>query len=430
MVKSLWQKISGSKENILKGGLILFIGVNIVNFGNYLFNLLMGRYLGPSDYGSLVSLISLIAIIGVPATTIQTSVMKFSATFKAEKTENKINFLIKYLNKKILLFSLICLIVLIASSNLLSNFLNLSSIFPLIILSFSIVFLFLLPINRGVLQGIQDFKSLSINMGLEPIIKIIIGLVLVLVGLKLSGTMLAIFMSSILVYFISFTALKNILKSKPQEFDTSTFWKYSLPTLIGIFLMNMLTYIDVVLVKHFFSPQDAGLYSGLSTISKIVLYFSMPFVAAMFPKISDLHTKNEKHFPVLAQTFMIASIFSLAIMGFFMIFPTFSIGILFGKDYISASPYLGSLAFAMFLLILINVFFNYFLAIGEKKFLIFLFIFSILEIVLITHYHANFNQIINNLIISFGGLLFSLGLYYIYLKKEQITYALSHNSSL
>ena len=115
MFKLAWQKIIQSKESILKGGIVLFLGMNFVNFGNYLFNMIMGRTLGPSDYGGLVTLISFLAILGVPTATIQTSAMRFSAAFSAENHPDKINYLIKYLAKRMVLLGIILFAIVFGS---------------------------------------------------------------------------------------------------------------------------------------------------------------------------------------------------------------------------------------------------------------------------------------------------------------------------
>jgi O-antigen/teichoic acid export membrane protein len=428
MLKKFIINITKSKENIFKGGIILFLGMNLVNVGNYLFNMLMGRMLGPADYGSLVSLISFFAIMSVPATTIQTSSMKFSSQFIAQNKPEKISYLIKYLTKKVFYFGIILAVILIILSSYISHFLNISSNLPLVILIFSFIFLFLLPINRGVLQGIQNFRGLLINMTIEPFLKIFFAIILIFFGYKLLGVTFGMLITALIIYLASFLHLKSVTNNKPTSFDTKSFWQYSLPTLLGIFLISFITYADVIAVKHYLSPDEAGLYSALSTISKIVLFFSFPFISAMFPKISNLYTLKEKHFPILAQTFLIVSILSLSVMGFFMLFPQFSVGLLFGKAFLPISPYLGQLSFAMFLLALINLFINYFLAIGQTKFLYGFTLFVILEIVLIYYRHANYNDIINNMIISFGGLLIFLAGLYIYSKKEQLIYAINNNS--
>jgi O-antigen/teichoic acid export membrane protein len=430
MIKLFLGNITKSKDNILKGGLVLFLGMNLVSFANYIFNVTMGRMLGPIEYGGFVSIMSLLAIVGVPANTIQTAAAKFSAVFLAENSLEKIKYLIKYLTKKIAILSLIVFIFLLLLSQPIANFLKLGSNVPIIIFSFVALIIFLVPINRGVIQGMQNFKGLSINLGFEPILKILFGGILVAIGYKLNGAVLAILIANILVYIFGFFSLKKIFANKEKSFPTKDFWHYSLPVLVGIFLLNFLTYGDVILAKHYLSLEEAGLYSGVSTIAKIVIYFGAPFIATMFPKISDLYTRKQKHYPLLMQTIAVVFILSALITAFFMMFPAFTIKLLFGNNFISASNYLGNLSLAMLLLSLSTIFVNYYMAIGKKIYMAFLSFFSVILIVLMNSYHYGIGQIINNLLISFGGLLLSLTLYYVYTKKEKIIYAINNYSRL
>ncbi len=64
------------------------------SFVNYITNMLVGRMLGPSEYGVFTSLISLLMILSVFNTSVNTTVMKFVATFKAKKDLNSVESLL------------------------------------------------------------------------------------------------------------------------------------------------------------------------------------------------------------------------------------------------------------------------------------------------------------------------------------------------
>jgi len=63
-------------NELLKHSSILFAASIIAGFLNYLFQVYVGRMLGPSDYGIYSSLVALLYIMSVPSSTIQTSVAK------------------------------------------------------------------------------------------------------------------------------------------------------------------------------------------------------------------------------------------------------------------------------------------------------------------------------------------------------------------
>lgn len=415
---------------VLKGGGVLFIGMSVVNVGNYLFNLVLGRKLGPVDYGIFVSLNSVLAFTSVIGSTFLTTAMKFTSEFKASNQLGKTGTLIKYLNNKSIFIGIFITLIVMLLSKPIADFLNIGANTPVLILALYFLIIFSLSVNRGVLQGLQNFITLSINMAIEPILKIIFALIFIVIGFRINGAFGAVVIATLIVYLISFIPLKKLLLKNDEKIDLKMIWQYSGSTLIAFVFLSVLSFLDVVLVKHYFNPHDAGIYSALTTTSKIILYVSIPIISAMFPMISELHSKNKRHFPILAQTFIIVSVISLLGLSFFVIFPTFTINLLFGNQYLSAANYLGGLSLAFLLLTLSYVLIHYYLSIKKTGFIWLLFIAASVETLLIILYHNSFNQIINDLIISFGLLLFGLVMIYISSKKEQIIYAISNNSRL
>ena len=64
-----------------KGAIILFITLNIFNFLNYLFHFVMGRMLGPEDYGVLAVLMSIMLIYNIPTEAIQNLISRYTSKF-------------------------------------------------------------------------------------------------------------------------------------------------------------------------------------------------------------------------------------------------------------------------------------------------------------------------------------------------------------
>ena len=88
------------KSEFGKGTIILFFTMNVYNFLNFLFHFAMGRMLGPSDYGVLAVLMSIVYIYGVPTEAIQNIISKYTSNLNYKKKDGKIKFLmIKSLRK-------------------------------------------------------------------------------------------------------------------------------------------------------------------------------------------------------------------------------------------------------------------------------------------------------------------------------------------
>ncbi|MAG52808.1 MAG: capsular biosynthesis protein, partial [Nanoarchaeota archaeon] len=169
-------------KKFLKDNFVLFIGIFILNVLGYVFHFYVGRKLGPGDYGTFGSLLSIIYIIAMPLTAIQTSITKFVSTFKAENEDGKIAYLLTQSLRKMALFGVIIFIAFLALSPFLADFLRIDSLIPFFVLAFFLLFSLFIPIVRGVIQGLQQFKLLGISYITEGVFKLGTGVILVSLG--------------------------------------------------------------------------------------------------------------------------------------------------------------------------------------------------------------------------------------------------------
>src|SRR4051794_21633311 len=63
----------------IRAGAIVFIGIGVTNLGNYVFQLLAARHLGPSSYGDVATLAALLATASLPLGGIQVFVARHVA---------------------------------------------------------------------------------------------------------------------------------------------------------------------------------------------------------------------------------------------------------------------------------------------------------------------------------------------------------------
>lgn len=399
---------------LIKSSGILFIGMMAVNVCNYLFHLLMGRMLGPSDYGILAALISIFYIIGIFAATIKTVTVKFISSFVAQKQFDKIRSFMIFLSENLFILSLILFLLFIILSSKIATFLNIPIISPVILLSTLFLMAFVLPLNRGILQGLQKFKQLSLNLVLDTAIKLFLSVFLVYLGFRVNGAVFAIFAGLFLAYLLSLYPLKFLFKyKKPQKIDYKEIKSYSFLVFISLLCLTLMYSIDVVLVKHFFDPHQAGLYAALSTLGKIIIFAFGAVAAAMFPIVADLYEREQEHKNVLRNSLAIVSIGGVVILFFYFLLPKLVIGLLFGAAYLEISPYLGFFGVFTFLLSLASIFIYYFLSIGKTNFMFLLVLASLAEIIGIYLFHSSLFQVVMVLNTVMFLLLVSLVLFYL-----------------
>jgi O-antigen/teichoic acid export membrane protein len=290
------------------------------------------------------------------------------------------------------------------------------------------------------MQGIQNFRQLSFNSTIDPIFRLGLGILFVMIGWGINGAIGATVIGAMMAYLFGLIPLKRFLKKTNETIDTSSIKGYSWPVLMAMTLSALLINIDVFLVKHFaenISPvggvsgaQLAGLYAALSVLGKIIFFLAGPIVGVMFPMIAELSESHQKHYPIFLNALLIIIGISSIILICYFVFPSFIVKILYGKDYLPISHYLGRFGIMLFLYSLVFTFINYFLSIKKTAFIYPLAIISLSEAVGLWFFHQNFNQIINLLSIVMGLLLTIFILLYFIPKKNQFIYAISHRSRL
>lgn len=381
-------------KKLIRGGAIIVTGSLVGSIASYFNNTLTGRLLGPELYGGFTSLISLLAIVSVPTMAIQTIAAKSSADYLANDRIGKVKKLLLVFHKRLWPIGLVIALSVGLISPLAARFLKIESLTPIVILAIIFLPAFLIPITRGIIQGTQQFFQLSLSTSIEAISRLAIGIGLIILGFSLNGAIAGVVAGSVIAYFLSFLPIRKIFSAQVESVDKKNLVAYSIPTVIVILCLTALVNADIILAKHFLSPVDASYYAALSTIAKIIFYFSGPIVGVMFPMIADLFARGEKHFHLLLTTFFAVFGSSLAILVVFMIAPRFVINTLYGTRFIEVWPYLASMGLVMLIYGLVNLMANYFLSIGQMKFVPYLIFFTLLEIILIVLIHSSIGQLV------------------------------------
>lgn len=414
--------ISKLKTNkLIKNSSIFFLGSISGSIGNYIFHLLIGRILGPASYGILASLISLTAILAIPTGTLGLVSIKLASEIKVSKNYGELHFLVRYLLKKLALVGMIIFLFFCLFSSPLAHFLKIPSPKLIIILGFLLFLSFLIPLTRSILQGLQMFKALALNMAIEPVIKISFTLLLLLAGLKVYGALGAMIAATLIPFALSFKPLHFIFRHPAKnKIKFKRIFSYALPVFISLFGFTLLYNIDIIMVKHFFNAEEAGLYSALSKLGQIIFFATTAIAAVMFPMVAERYKKGEKHTYLVRQSLKIVGGLSILGVIFYFLFPELMIKALFGSAYLKVAPLVGLFALAMLFLALSNLLINYYLSIHKFKFIYILAIATILEIWLILSRHKSIGEIVMNLLISLFLLFIGLLIFYFLENKKAL----------
>lgn len=414
---------------IFKGSILVSILIFSASFLNYLFNMIMGRMLGPADYGIIVALLSIVYVLSVFSSSVQVVTSKYTSIYKAEGQDDKINFLFWQMNKKMFWLGLLIFLVIFSCSSLIAKFLNIPSYKTVMIFSLLFLVTFLAPVNRGVLQGLQRFFYFAMSFPLEAGIKLLAGVLLVFLGFSVNGAAIAPFIGVCLGYFIVFLPLRNLFKKKAKNINLP--WKemaiYARPVFLATLGLSGFLIFDVFLVKHYFPPYDAGLYAALSLMGRIIFFISGPVNHIMFPLVSEGYQKKKNYKTYLFDSFLLISFLSASILLFYYLFPAFSIKLIYGSQYLAIQPYLLFFGFTMFMYSAANVLVYYFLATHRTMIFLIPLLFSLLLIVLIVIFHQTLWQVVWVQVFTNTAFFISTLIFYFVKRRNKI--ATSSSSS-
>ncbi|CAA0162761.1 sugar isomerase [Tenacibaculum maritimum] len=383
---------------------LFMISVLLVSGGNYLYNLLLGRFLGPEKFADAAVLITFLLALSFLAMTFQLVTAKFLVTFDGDTLEPFIAKTFKYaLATGIGLGALI-----IIFSSELQTFFKISSVNTFIVFGLGVPIYFMMSVNRGLLQGKKEFTSLSVTYQAEMLSRLVLTMGL-LMFLEIDTSLIVsigIFCSFLLglVPFkykrISFVTSKvlGIIENKMVRnfFIVTAFYE-----LTQILINNS----DILLVKHYFDGYNAGLYASLALIGRVVYFIAWMFVMLLLPTVVQLKKEGKPTLSVLLKYVSAISLITILIILGCLLFPNQIIYLLFGGDYLEVVPLLWKYALATGVFAISNIFAYYYLSIDEYTPVILSGLFGMLQIVLVIFFHKSLEEVVHMQIIAMSLLL-------------------------
>ncbi len=375
-----------------------------VSFLNYLYYPILGRLLDPAAFGETQTIISFFTQAGAFFQVLGLVSVGIITKYPDEKLRDKLT---NEISRLALTLSLLFFGLTIVFSPLLKHFFHFGSIGPFLLLGLSLLVNVPLSFANAYLQGNNRFKALSAVNILGAVSKLTLSISLVLIGLKtlgaiggliiaqLIGLMYSLKMGKGLRHFVAahlHVQRPNLALLKPEL-------PYALMVLATSLTTNLLLSFDILVVKHYFSPVQAGLYTGISIISNIIYYITGPFAAVMIPSIKPSQTAAE-NYRTLRRSLLITAGVGGAVLAVFLLVPHLVVLLLLGHKYALYANYLRGLAFSMFALSIANLLIYY--HIGLRHFLVAptVLVGLVTTLVLLARAHATMGMVVRDLVIG------------------------------
>ncbi|WP_194532120.1 oligosaccharide flippase family protein [Zobellia nedashkovskayae] len=395
-IKLMFKKVS--QEQLFMGSVLL------VNGGNYLYNLLLGRLLGPAAFSEAALLVTLLLVLSFMGMTFQLATAKFAVIFSGKEWEIFKN--ISYRQASIV--GLIIGVLILIFSKQLQSLFNTESHWMFIIFGLGIPIYFFMSVNRGAYQGKQEFGKLSITYQTEMWSRLLLTMILLFLLDIEPGTLVAlgIFLSFLFGLFPSDSTSISFKESRKLSPDNAKrvsqfIWLTACYEFTQIIINNS----DVLLVKHYFEPTEAGLYASLALIGRVVYFVAWMFVMLLLPVVVQKQKDGEPTAPILFKYVSYIGLLSAGIVAACYLFPELIITLMFGDSYVAMSSLLWQYALATSLFAISNIFAYYFLSLDHYVPVILSGVLGLSQIVLVVLYHDNLESVVHMQLIAMSILL-------------------------
>ena len=363
-IKKLASKFGG----LASASLLLMFSQTIVNAGNYVYNLIMGRWLGPALFADVSLIVTLLLVVTFITAALQMTAARYSAIHTADGNIAQLASIRKYLNWIGLAFGIFLALLFSAGALFWQKVFNTSSFIPFIIFGVALPFSLIQGVNRGILQGQTRFTTLAITYQVEMWSRLFLGLLFVWMGLSVNGAVLGISLSFVVTWISSLPARIGLPESGLPEKDIrNTVTLFALPVLLAQVGQILINNSDILLVRRFYEPTSAGQYAALALIGRIVFFATWSVVTTMFPIVAQKQKRGEPHRHLLWVSLGIVGGISLPVVLLTFFIPKLIIGLLFGSAYLGVADLLWLYALATTMYALANVVVNYRLSLGMGR---------------------------------------------------------------
>jgi len=396
----------------------LFMGsILLVNGGNYLYNLILGRLLGPEAYADAALLVTLLLVLSFLGMTFQLATTKFAVLFSGKEWQNFRN----RTYKQAIFTGMLIGALLVYFAKDFQVLFQTKTPYMFVVLGFSIPLYFFMCVNRGTFQGHHQFKMLSITYQTEMWSRLLITLSFLLFSPWEPAITVALGIGFSFLFGLIPSNLKGISLASPSILsarNTKHVNKFIILTLCYEVTQIIINNSDVLMVKHYFEPNEAGLYASLALIGRVVYFVAWMFVMLLLPTVVQKAKDGVATAPILFKYVGYVTLLSLTIIASCYLFPELIIRLMFGEAYLSMSGLLWQYAVATSLFAIGNIFAYYFLSLDHYVPVLISGILGVAQIALVSIFHNSLEQVVQVQIMVMILLLISQVLYFIIKKKS------------
>jgi O-antigen/teichoic acid export membrane protein len=287
------------QARIISGSVVLLSGSALTTGINLAYNIVVARFLGPKGFGQATVVYTILTLMS--AVTLAFQIVAAKVVAQQASSEGK-SAVYRVFHQSAWACGILVALLLFLFQKQVADYLNFSDSVLVAILAVGIAFYVPLGARRGHIQGIYGFRRLATNLVIEGACRLGGSYLMILLGQGVKGVIAA---NTVAVAVAYFAAGPKLTGKIPNPLHSSYAIREMTQAFVFFAGQVLINNADIVLVKHFFAAQEAGLFAAVALVGRVIYAFSSSVVNSMFPLAAGTRDEERKDFKVIATSFVL-----------------------------------------------------------------------------------------------------------------------------
>lgn len=373
------QQIANLRQNdLVRHNLVFLIGTLAIAVFNYMYYPVISRLVNVREFGEIQAVISLFMQLGIVLTAYGYVITNITNNTKSSTQSNLV---ILHLERICYAVTLLLFVALIGLSFVFKGSFKIDSIMPVILVGALVIVNVPSTSRTYILQGLRRLKEVSIAGIIFAIGKLVltVGFIYLLTDNVVSAVLGYIIAQIVNLWYVAwrtknvYPPVRAILKNTGEE----TLWRsrtlralvkkeliYGSVIILALSGLTLMYSSDTIVARLFFDPYTLGLYSGISSIARIIFFVTASIAGVLIASVA-IDSEHSEQKRIFWRSLLMLLGIGGAVAIAFSLFPKLFIDILVGSSYAIKSQWLPLVSAVMLLCAVNNLAVSYLIALRQ-----------------------------------------------------------------
>jgi glycosyltransferase involved in cell wall biosynthesis/O-antigen/teichoic acid export membrane protein len=359
-----------------------------------IFTVIFARVLGAADYGSLAALLSAFIITTVPGSALQIAAAR-DISHAAAAGDAQAGAGVRRWLGRLLLLAVVAVVVAVPLRDALAAVVNVDYSWAAAAIPLSGVLWMIVSVERGALQGLQRYRLVGLSIVGEAASRIAFGLLLVGIGLGVTGAFLATALSiSAMAVALAIPLARRLPAASAVAGQRlrdllAAAWM----PVVGLTLLFVLQEVHVIVVKHEANADAAGSWAVAAVAAKAIIWVAVGLGLYLLPEAARRARGGDDPRPILIRTLVLIAAAAVPMVLIFAVAAEPLLSTVFGSDLVAAADALPWLGLAMSFLACAYLSVQFLLALGQRWFVAVLGVAAAVEVLVVLAIGAELTEV-------------------------------------